>query len=80
MATSLFETDRRLAGYDWYDGLDRVTDIATMVAADGKWCPLDDFPLPERSGPSAAKLPSRSAAIRMELAVQPARGPGRTFD
>ena len=80
MATSLFETDRRIAGYDWYDGLDRITGIATMVAADGKWCPLDDFPLSVRTGPSAAKLPPRPAAIRMDLAVRPARGPGRTFD
>ena len=80
MATSLFETDHRLSGYDWYDGLDRVTGILTMVASDGKWCPLDDFPLPEHSGPSAAKLPPRPAAIRMELAVRPPRGPGRTFD
>ena len=80
MATSLFETDRRLAGYDWYDGLDRVTGIATMVATDGKWSPLDDFPLPERKGPSTAALPPRPAAIRMDLAVRPARGPGRTFD
>ena len=36
MATSLFETDRRLAGYDWYDGLDRVAGIATHVAIGGK--------------------------------------------
>ena len=80
MATSLFETDRRLAGYDWYDGLDRVTGIATMVADDDEWCPLDDFPLPERPGPSLSALSPRPAAIRMELAVRPARGPGRTFD
>ena len=80
MATSLFETDRRLAGYDWYDGLDRVTGIATMVATDGKRSPLDDFPLPEPSRPSMPALPHRPAAIRMELAVRPARGPGRTFD
>ena len=80
MATSLFETDRRLAGYDWYDGLDRVNGIATMVATDGKWSPLDDFPLPEPSRPSIPALPPRPAAIRMELAVRPARGPGRTFD
>ena len=80
MATSLFETNRRLDGYDWYDGLDRVTGIATMIAADGNWCPLDDFPMPELTGPSAAKLPRRPAAIRMELAVRPPRGQGRTFD
>ena len=85
MATSLFETDRRLAGYDWYDGLDRVADIATHVAIGGKEYPLEDFPLPERTGPSAAVLPSRPETIRpetirMDLAVRPVRGPGRTFD
>ena len=85
MATSLFETDRRLAGYDWYDGLDRVAGIATHVAIGGKEYPLEDFPLPERTGPSAAALPSRPATIRpetirMDLAVRPMRGPGRTFD
>ena len=85
MATSLFETDRRLAGYDWYDGLDRVAGIATHVAIGGKEYPLEDFPMPERTGPSAAVLPSRPATIRpetirMDLAVRPVRGPGRTFD
>ena len=85
MATSLFETDRRLAGYDWYDGLDRVAGIATHVAIGGKEYPLEDFPMPERTGPSAAVLPSRPATIRPEtiridLAVRPVRGPGRTFD
>ena len=85
MATSLFETDRRLAGYDWYDGLDRVAGIATHVAIGGKEYPLEDFPLPERTGPSAAALPSRPETIRpdtirMDLAVRPVRGPGRTFD
>ena len=85
MATSLFETDRRLAGYDWYDGLDRVAGIATHVAIGGKEYPLEDFPLPERTGPSAAGLPSRPETIRpetirMDLAVRPVRGPGLTFD
>ena len=85
MATSLFETDRRLAGYDWYDGLDRVAGIATRVAIGGKEHPLEDFPLPERTGPSAAALPSRPETIRpetirMALAVRPVRGPDRTFD
>ena len=85
MATSLFETDRRLAGYDWYDGLDRVAGIATHVAIGGKEYPLEDVPMPERTGPAAAVLPSRPATIRpetirMDLAVRPVRGPGRTFD
>ena len=71
MATSLFETDRRLAGYDWYDGLDRVAGIATHVAIGGKEYPLEDFPQPERTGPAAAVLPSRPETIRMDLAVRP---------
>ena len=54
IASRLFEADRRLDGYDWYDGLDRVTGIETeiaaevaAVAAEAAWLPLDDFPLPE---------------------------------
>ena len=80
MATSLFETDRRLAGYDWYDGLDRVAGIATHVAIGGKEYPLEDFPMPERTGPSAPVLPSRPETIWMDLAVQPLRGPVRSFE
>ena len=80
MATSLFETDRRLAGYDWYDGLDRVAGIAAHLAIGGKEYPLEDFPLPERTGHSAAALPPRPETIRIDLAVRPLRGPVRTFE
>ena len=80
MATSLFETDRRLAGYDWYDGLDRVAGIATHLAIGGKEYPLEDFPLPERTGHSAAALPPRPETIRMTLAVKSAQGAGRTLE
>ena len=80
MATSLFETDRRLAGYDWYDGLDRVAGIATHLAIGGKEYPLEDFPLPERTGQSAAALPPRPETIRMTLAVKSAQGAGRTLE
>ena len=80
MATSLFETDRRLAGYDWYDGLDRVAGIAAHLATGGKAYPLEEFPLPERTGHSAAALPPRPETIRMDLAVRPVRGPVRTFE
>ena len=80
MATSLFETDRRLAGYDWYDGLDRVAGIAAHLATGGKEYPLEDFPLPERTGHSAAALPPRPETIRMDLAVRPLRGPVRRFE
>ena len=80
IAARLFEADRRLEGYDWYDGLDRVTGIGIQAAGDGKWVALRDYPLPDRTGPGAAPLPSRPAAIRIELAVRPASGPGRIFD
>ena len=80
IASRLFEADRRLDGYDWYDRLDRITGVETEVAADIAWQPLDDFPLPERTGAPAASLPGRPQAIRMTLAVTPAREPGRTLD
>ena len=80
LASHLFEADRRLEGYGWYDALDRVTDIAVRVATGGEWMALDAYPLPEASGPRAAPLPSRPAAIRFELALRPASGPRRTLD
>ena len=80
IAARLFETDSRLDGYGWYDGLDRVTGIAIQVAADGKWMALQDYPQPDRTGPGAVPLPSRPAAIRMELAIYPAEGTVRTLD
>ena len=81
MAERLFEADRRLEGYGWYDRLDRVTNINTQVtAADGKAWPLHEYPVPERTGASAVPLATRPAAIRMRLAVKPATGPGRTLD
>ena len=80
IASRLFEADRRLDGYDWYDGLDRVASIQTEVATDGTWRPLDDFPLPKPTGAPIAPLPPRPAAIRISLTVRPPRGPDRTLD
>ena len=36
LADRLFETDRRLDGYGWYDRLDRVRNIHTTITADGR--------------------------------------------
>ena len=80
VASRLFEADRRLEGYDWYDALDRVTEIAVRVAAGDDWVALDAYPLPETSRSPVAPLPSRPAAIRIGLAVRPASGPARTID
>ncbi len=79
VAPRLFETDRRLDGYGWYDGLDRATGIAAEVTLDGKRHALDDAPLPERTGPTAAELPPRPEAVRITLAVRAADGPADTL-
>ena len=79
VAHRLFEADRRLAGYGWYDGLDRATGIAVEVTLDGKRQALDEAPLPERTGPTAAELPPRPEAVSIELAVRAADGPADTL-
>ena len=80
IASRLFENDRRLEGYGWYDGLDRATGIAVEVTLDGKRHALDDAPLPERTGPTAAELPPRPEAVSIELAVRAADGAADTLD
>ena len=80
VASRLFEADRRLEGYGWYDALGRVAAMHIRVAADGEWMAIDDYPVPERPGLRAAVLPARPAAIRIELAVRPPSGPPATLD
>ena len=75
----LLGTDRRLEGYGWYDTLDRVTAIAIDVTLDGKRYPLDDAPLPDRTGATSALLPPRPEAVRIALAVRTGDGSGRTL-
>ena len=77
-APRLFEADRRLEGYSWYDGIDRTAAITILVAAGDEWTDIDDWPHPERARPGAAQLPTRPAAIRIELTVSQAAGPHRT--
>ena len=80
IASRLFEADRRLEGYGWYDGLDRAAAVSILASGDGEWLSIDDWPLPERAASRAARLPSRPAAIRIELTVRPAAGHCRTID
>ena len=75
VAPRLFEADRRLVGYAWYDRLDRATGIAIEVTLDAKPYALDDAPLPERTGPTATALPPRPEAVRIALTVRAADGP-----
>ena len=79
-APRLFEADRRLEGYGWYDGLNRAASVTILAAGGGDWIAIGDWPLPERAHPAAARLPSRPAAIRIELSVRPPAGPSATLD
>jgi len=80
LAERLFEADRRLEGYGWYDRLDRITGIDTEVTdAHGKAWPLHEFPVPGWTGVPEAPLPPRPAAIRMALSVRTAGGSDRTL-
>ena len=80
IASRLFEADRRLEGYGWYDGLDRATAVSILASGDGDWRWIEDWPLPERATSRAARLPSRPAAIRIQLTARPAAGRCRTID
>ena len=79
VAPRLFEGDRRLEGYGWYDVLHRATGMAVEVTLDGTPYALDDAPLPEPTGPTAADLPPRPDAVRIDLAVRAADGPNTTL-
>ena len=76
----LFEPDRRLEGYGWYDAIPRIVDIRTEMSADGRNVALDDYPRPGRTGAPQAPLAQRPDAIRMSLAIQPSQGSGRMLD
>ena len=78
--TRLFETDRRLEGYGWYDAIARIVNIHTEITAEGRTFALDQYPVPERSGAPEAPLPARPDAVCISLAVRPATGAGRILD
>ena len=80
IAGRLFEPDKRLAGFGWYDAIARIVNIHTEVTADGRGFALDSYPVPERNGAPEPPLPVRPDAICMSLAVRPATGPGRILD
>ena len=80
IAGRLFEPDKRLAGFGWYDAIERIVNIHTEVTAEGRSFALDSYPVPERNGAPEPPLPVRPDAICMSLAVRPATGPGRILD
>ena len=80
IAGRLFEPDRRLEGYAWYDAIERIVHIHTEATVGRRPHALDRYPAPERSGAPGAPLAQRPDSIRMSLAVRPDRGVGRILD
>ncbi len=80
IAGRLFEPDRRLEGYAWYDAIERIVHIHTEASVGRRPYALDSYPVPERTGAPEAPLAQRPASIRMSLTVRPDRGVGRILD
>ena len=76
----LFEPDRRLEGYAWYDAIERIVSIRTEATVGRRPCALDRYPVPARTGAPEAPLAQRPDAIRMSLTVRPGSGVGRILD
>ena len=75
----LFEADRRLEGYAWYDSLPRIVDVRTTATADGNTHELRDYPTPGRTRASNTPLPKRPDAIRIDLRIRTAAGAQRAL-
>ena len=80
IAGRLFEPDRRLEGYAWYDAIERIVHIHTEATVGRRPYALDSYPVPERAGAPGAPLAQRPDSIRMSLTVRPDRGVGRILD
>ena len=80
VARPLFEPDRRLEGYGWYDALPRIAGIRTEVTADGRTRALDDWPAPARPGAPAAPPTQRPESIRIRADVRGIKAARRTLD
>ena len=80
LARRLFEPDRRLEGYGWYDAITRIPDLKTEVTAEGRTYMLGDSANPQDTGAPEARLPQRPEAIRILLTLRPATGPERILD
>ena len=80
VAGRLFEADRRLEGYAWYDAIARVAAIHIEVTADGRTCALDAYAPAGGIHRREEPVQQRPEAIRIGLAVTPREGPRRILD
>ena len=79
-APRLFEADRRLEGYAWYDAIERVVRLDAEATVGRRPYALDNYPVPERTGAPEAPLAQRPDAIRLSLAVRSVKRAGRIID
>ena len=74
-ARQLFDPELRYEGYDWYDSLSRVTELAIEFDHDGETCNIESLRSPEKHAPAdtaaldRAAAVSRPDAIRMRLSI-----------
>ena len=80
IAGRMFEPDRRLEGYAWYDAIERIVTIHTEATVGRRPYALDRYPVPERNGAPEAPLPQRPDSIRIGLTVRPETGVGHVLD
>lgn len=75
----LFEEDRRLEGYDWYDRIPRITAMEFEMTRNGRSYTLDTYPIP-KSTASEAPLPERPDAISIRLTIKTKGSPESVSD
>ena len=80
IAGRLFEPDRRLEGYAWYDAIERAGAIHIEITNGGRICPLDAYVPAEGVHRRGQPLVQRPEAIRIGVAVTPHDGPRRILD
>ena len=76
----LFEADRRLEGYGWYDAIARVVAVHIEVTADGKTCALDAYAPTGGIHMREEPVQQQPEAIRIGLTIRPANGPRQILD
>ena len=80
VAGRLFEPDRRLEGYAWYDAIARVSAIHIEVTVDGRTCALEAYAPAGGVHRRLEPVQQRPDAIRIGLTVTPHEGPRRIVD
>ena len=79
LSAQVFEADRYLEGYDWYDRLDRVIGIRTEAMSDGHSTIISDAAANDTPSGSQSDAADRPEDILVTLTVQRHNGTTRTL-